>query len=278
MEKDKALGMFMGLFIGDALGAPNEFIRPEKIEKRITQMVGGGVLDCDIGEWTDDGAMAMAIAEAYLIKGRFAPDEIADNFISWRKTGRFGTRDHVFDAGRTCTTSIARMTTSLPYAGSTDPSASGNGSIMRVAPIVLFNHHNRDAAVAQSVAVSLMTHGNADTVNYITAFVSELYAGEKLAVNDRLRGYNGRAYGSIMYAYATAWECVHNNTCFKHAVEDAINRGNDADTVGAVTGMLAGRVYGFKDIPKRWLRDLMMTETLQRTAEKLYSMGDLYAS
>lgn len=278
MEKDKALGMFMGLFIGDALGAPNEFIRPEKIEKRITQMVGGGVLDCDIGEWTDDGAMAMAIAEAYAIKGRFAPDEIADNFITWRKTGKFGTRDHVFDAGRTCTTSIARMTTSLPYAGSTDPNASGNGSIMRVAPIVLFNHHNRDAGVAQSVAVSLMTHGNADTVNYITAFVSELYAGEQLAVNNRLRGYNGRAYGSIMHAYSTAWECVHNNTCFKHALEDAVNRGNDADTVGAVTGMLAGRVYGFKDIPKRWLRDLMMRDTLERTAEKLYSMGDLYAS
>lgn len=275
MTKDQALGMFMGLFVGDALGAPNEFVRPDSIDKRITKMVGGGVHSCEVGEWTDDGAMAMAIANAYIVKKRFAPDEIAFNIIDWCKTGRFGTRDYVFDIGLTCKESINRMTFDSPYMGTTRSTSSGNGSIMRVAPIVLFNHKNVHAAVAQATAVSLMTHGNDDTVNYIAAFVSELHKGAAIKANDKLRhyGHQHKGKGSIMHAYATAWECVNNNTCFRHALEDAVNRGYDADTVGAVTGMLAGRIYGYSDIPKSWLSDLVQCVELKETAKELYTLG-----
>ncbi len=66
MHQDKAIGMFMGLFIGDALGAPLEFIRPHEMTKTLTQMGGGGVHNTAEGEWTDDGAMAVAIADAYI--------------------------------------------------------------------------------------------------------------------------------------------------------------------------------------------------------------------
>lgn len=276
MTKDQALGMFMGLFVGDALGAPNEFIPEENVTTRITKMVGGGVHNCWVGEWTDDGAMAKAIADAYIVKKRFAPDEIAMNFKIWTKTGQFGTRDYVFDIGRTCREAINDMTTVRPYMGSTDPRQSGNGSIMRIAPIVVFNHKNVHAAVAQSVAVSLMTHGNDDTVNYIAAFASELHKGAAIKANDKLRQYDihqRKGKGSIMHAYATAWECVNNNTCFRDALEDAVNRGNDADTVGAVTGMLAGRIYGFSDIPKSWLSDLSQCLELKDMGEALYSLG-----
>jgi ADP-ribosyl-[dinitrogen reductase] hydrolase len=276
MTKDQAIGMFMGLFIGDALGAPNEFIREENISTRITRMVGGGVHSCEVGEWTDDGAMAKAIASAYLTKKRFAPDEIAFNFMSWRKTGHFGTRDYVFDIGSTCCEALESMTTEHPYSGSTYLRQSGNGSIMRVAPIVLFNHKNVHAAVAQATAVSLMTHGNDDTVNYIAAFVSELHKGAMIKANDKLRQYDigqTKGKGSIMHAYTTAWECVNNNTCFRDALEDAVNRGYDADTVGAVTGMLAGRIYGYSDIPKSWLSDLVQCVELKEMAKDLYTLG-----
>jgi ADP-ribosyl-[dinitrogen reductase] hydrolase len=178
MHQDKAIGMFMGLFIGDALGAPLEFIRPHEMTHTLTEMEGGGVHNTAEGEWTDDGAMAVAIADAYIGSKRFDPEAIAMNFKMWKKTGHFGTRNYVFDIGRTCSESIDRITPTHPYAGSCSYSSSGNGSIMRVAPVVLANHNCMPSAVAQGVAVSLMTHGNADTVHYIAGFVAELMSGK----------------------------------------------------------------------------------------------------
>jgi len=276
MDKDKAIGMFMGLFIGDALGAPLEFMRPHEFDK-VTDMIGGGVHSAEIGEWTDDGAMAMCIADAYKVKGKFAPNEIALNFKTWLKTGHFGTRDYRFDIGRTCFESIESMSTEQPYAGRTDTRASGNGSIMRIAPVVLANHNKPNTGLGEAIAVSLMTHGNADTVHYMAAFVAELYAGKQLdefahLIDDEYDIRKGK--GSIMYAYNAAWECVDLTFSFQDALIRAVNKGYDADTVGAVTGMLAGKHYGYSAIPKRWLNKLMKHDELLQMAETLYEMGD----
>ena len=275
MEKDKAIGMFMGLFIGDALGAPLEFMRPHEFDK-VTDMIGGGVHSAEIGEWTDDGAMAMCIADAYKVKEKFAPQEIALNFKTWAKTGHFGTRDYRFDIGRTCFESIEGMSTEQPYAGRTDSRASGNGSIMRIAPVVLANHNKPNTGLGEAIAVSLMTHGNADTVHYITAFVAELYADKQLDEFTHLidAEYDIRkGKGSIMHAYNAAWESVDLTFSFQDALILAVNKGYDADTVGAVTGMLAGRHYGYSAIPKRWLNKLMKHDELLKMAETLYEMG-----
>lgn len=274
MHQDKAIGMFMGLFIGDALGAPLEFMRPHEMTHTLTEMEGGGMHNTAEGEWTDDGAMAVAIADAYISSKRFDPEAIAMNFKMWKKTGHFGTRDYVFDIGRTCSEAIHRMDVTNPYAGSSSYSSSGNGSIMRLAPIVLANHNNMPNAVAQSIAVSLMTHGNADTVHYIAGFVAELMSGKAEDNFDYLKHYRDPyATGTIMYTYNMAWECVRETSTFEKALVKAVNMGFDADTLGAVTGMLAGRKYGLKGIPNRWLEKLMKKDELIDMAEKLYALG-----
>lgn len=276
MDKDKAIGMFMGLFIGDALGAPLEFMRPSEFEK-VTDMIGGGVHSAEIGEWTDDGAMAMCIADAYKVKGKFAPAEIALNFKTWAKTGHFGTRDYRFDIGRTCFEAIENMSTEQPYEGRTDTRASGNGSIMRIAPVVLANHNKPNTGLGEAIAVSLMTHGNADTIHYMSAFVAELYAGRQLEEFDHLFDHDyetKKGKGSIMHAYNAARECVDLTFSFRDALIRAVNKGYDADTVGAVTGMLAGRHYGYSAIPKRWTSKLMKHDELLQMAETLYEIGN----
>jgi ADP-ribosyl-[dinitrogen reductase] hydrolase len=276
VEKDNAIGMFMGLFIGDALGAPNEFLRPDELTP-IKDMVGGGVHDTAIGEWTDDGAMAVAIAEAYITKEGFDPEEIALNFKTWRKTGHFGTRNYVFDIGRTCAGAIDRMTVGYPYAGGTDKWSSGNGSIMRLAPIMLANHNCMPLAIAESVAVSLMTHGNKDIVQNTAAFVTETMTGSYYTFFDRLKNFNTRELntkGSIMHCYKMAYESMNRGLSFEDAVLYAVNKGFDADTVGAVVGMVAGRIYGYSSIPKRWTRNLVKHDELMVMAEKLYKLGE----
>lgn len=276
MDKDKAIGMFMGLYIGDALGAPLEFLRPHEFD-RVTDMIGGGVHSAEIGEWTDDGAMACCIADAYIVKKKFAPAEIALNFKTWAKTGHFGTRDYRFDIGRTCFEAIENMSTEQPYEGRTDSRASGNGSIMRIAPVVLANHNKPNTGLGEAIAVSLMTHGNADTIHYMSAFVTELYAGRQLEEFEHLFDHDydmKKGKGSIMHAYNAAWECVDLTFSFRDALIRAVNKGYDADTVGAVTGMLAGRHYGYSAIPKRWTSKLMKHDELLQMAETLYEQGN----
>jgi ADP-ribosyl-[dinitrogen reductase] hydrolase len=220
--------------------------------------------------------MAVAIADAYIVKQGFAPNEIALNFMTWRKSGHFGTRNYVFDIGRTCSTSIDRMTTEHPYAGGTDRYASGNGSLMRLAPIMLANHACIPMAIAESVAVSLMTHGNKDIVQYTAAFVTETMLCDMAQDFNKLRHFSTReskTTGTIMHAYVQAWRSVSMTDSFEDALVDAVNRGYDADTVGAITGMLAGRKYGYSAIPKRWLDKLVKRDELLAMAEALYKLG-----
>lgn len=275
MTEDQAVGMFVGLFVGDALGAPLEFINPADIKDTHDCMTGGGVHNTSRGEWTDDGAMALAIAQAYVDnKGKYNPCSIVTNFKDWKQSGKFGTRDYVFDIGATCSSAIQRMTVLHPYAGGADEYDSGNGSVMRLAPIVIANKHDFGRAVAQSTAVSLMTHGSSSVVDYTAQFVHDLFYGDIPAKTSPLR-YKPRAIesGSIMHTCNMAWSSIETFGDFETILIEAVNYGRDADTVGAVTGMLAGRIYGYKAIPKRWLKPLHQHDKLVRIAKELYALN-----
>lgn len=277
MTRDEALGMLVGLFVGDALGAPLEFIPTEKVSFT-TEMIGGGAHNTAIGEWTDDGAMAMAIADAYVKHKRFVPSIINQNFKQWRNNGKFGTRDYCFDIGTTTDEALASSTNKRPYGGSGDDMASGNGSIMRAAPTIIANHRNLGQCIGQSVATALLTHGSADTVNYMSAFAHEMYEGKMLPEYAMLRQWTtnrpDKGGGSIMHAYITAWRYATRYKHFEDAVIGAVNLGYDADTVGAVTGMVAGRLRGYSNIPERWLEDLYNHDQIVAIGNMLYDLEE----
>lgn len=274
MQKDKAIGLFMGLFIGDALGAPLEFTKPQGALPT-TEMVGGGWLNTAPGEWTDDGAMAMCIASSYLHYKRFYPENIFSNFKSWKNTGKYGTRNYCFDIGRTTAAAIGRATSACPYGGSSDDDDSGNGALMRIAPIIVFNSVSQRRAIAQGTAVSLMTHGSALSVEYVSAFIADVYTGliRKQDTSRLCKSGLLSKDGSVMYTYAFSHKCVAETSSFEEALVAAVNNGGDADTNGAVTGMLAGAKYGYSNIPQRWLDKLVAKDMLLDVAERLYTLG-----
>jgi ADP-ribosylglycohydrolase len=70
---DIALGIIVGAAVGDALGAPLEFLLPRNRENWVVDMIGGGVLKWKPGETTDDTAMSLAIAEMYIEKKSLPP-------------------------------------------------------------------------------------------------------------------------------------------------------------------------------------------------------------
>jgi ADP-ribosyl-[dinitrogen reductase] hydrolase len=272
MIKDQAIGMFIGTAIGDALGAPLEFTEPNTGHP-LTEMVGGGFHDTAVGEWTDDTAMMVCIADAYINFKTFAPKVISNNFRDWKYYGTHGTRDNCFDIGRVTSDALSSIQGSRVYGGSTEYMTSGNGSIMRMAANVVVNHRCMAMAVGESVATALITHGTKDTVQYVSALVEELFIGKSLPFYDKLRVKGAtKVDGSVQGCYASAWDSIKKTTTFEDAVVHAINKGGDADTVGAVTGMIAGRIYGYSAIPQRWLDKLVKHDELLGMAEDLYNL------
>ncbi len=246
MTDDQASGMWWGLFVGDAMGVPLEFTQPN-YGKPVTTFTSGGVHKAAVGEYSDDGAMALAIADAYTTQKRFCGSTIQQNFIDWSQTGVFGTRvgEPAWDIGNTVKRSLrAVRNIQRPYAGSTMADTSGNGCIMRMAPCIIWNRNNLSAAIGESVAQALLTHGSSDCITYTAALAHELWEGKALPQYDHLRNRSINNSGYVADTYASAWHSVKTTKSFHAAIVDAINRGEDADTVGAVTGMIAGRIYG----------------------------------
>ncbi len=245
MTDDQAAGMWWGLFIGDAMGCPLEFTKPN--DRRIVKtFTSGGVHKVQAGEYSDDGAMALAIADAYITQGRFCGSTIQQNFIDWMEKGVFGTRpgEPAWDVGMTVQKSLkAVRNIQRPYAGSTMTDTSGNGCIMRLAPCIIWNRHNLSAAIGDSVAQALLTHGSSDCITYTAALAHELWEGKPLPQYDHLRDRPINNSGYVADTYASAWYSVKRTNSLHAAIVDAINRGDDADTVGAVTGMIAGGIY-----------------------------------
>ena len=270
MTKNEAMGMFIGLFVGDSMGAPLEFTKPNT-GKPVTTMIGGGVHGMAVGEFSDDGAMALAIADAYIQEEGFNATAIQRNFIDWYQTGKFGTRTNACDVGITVAGALNRVRSlDHPYAGSTDPMTSGNGCIMRMAPCIVWNRKSLSGAIGDSVAQAILTHGSADSIKYTAALAHELWVGRPLGEFDEFRNRPIRNSGYVADTYASAWHSAITTSSFDEALVDAINRGGDADTVGAVTGMICGRMYGFNSIKKSSLEILKLDEIVQTFNDMYY--------
>jgi ADP-ribosyl-[dinitrogen reductase] hydrolase len=270
MTAEQGLGMWAGLFYGDAMGVPLEFTKGDPANP-VTTLTSGGVHNASVGEWSDDGAMALAIAHAYIDQGGFCGASIMRNFIDWMHNGTFGTRpgQPAWDVGITVAGALSRaeVDTLVPYRGSTEAKYSGNGSIMRLAPVILWNRKNLGKAIGESVAQALLTHGSSETITYVCALAHELWEGEPLPQYNNLRRRPISNSGYVADTYASAWHSVLKTSSFEEAVINAINRGDDADTVGAVTGMIAGRKYGFKAIHD--FNKLLRHTDLQKIGQRL---------
>ncbi|MDQ3023642.1 MAG: ADP-ribosylglycohydrolase family protein, partial [bacterium] len=87
---DQFRGCLLGLACGDALGAPLEFLSAAEVAAKhgtVTEMLGGGWLNLRPGQVTDDTQMTLCVAESYIENGGFAPQDIADRFVEWYRTG-----------------------------------------------------------------------------------------------------------------------------------------------------------------------------------------------
>ena len=287
--RDRAVGALLGLAVGDAVGAAIEF-SPKPRYAVLDDMAQGGPHRLQRGQWTDDTAMALALADSLALAPGLDPADLVRRFLDWRDTGAYSCTGTCFDVGSATSAALERFRrTGDPLAGSDAPDASGNGALMRLAPVAI--RHWRDRAVLQQVAAAQTrtTHGAPATLAASAAFadlpadaIAGLSLPEVLAstVAGRIEGgwrglHRDAVEGSgwvVQSLQAAVW-AVSRTTDVRSAVLLAVNLGDDADTTAAIAGQLAGAVYGAAAIPPGWLEALAWRERLVHVARQLFDAG-----
>ncbi len=292
--RDRYVGALTGLAVGDAIGTTVEF-SPRGSFKPVTDMTGGGPFGLQAGQWTDDTSMALCLAESLLTKGGFDPADQLGRYLNWWRWGYLSATGSCFDIGITVREALARFERSgEAYSGSPDPMTAGNGSLMRLAPVVLFAHPDLENIHQFAADSSRTTHGAAEAIECCQLFaevISRALAGKpkhqlleglafvpqeaKVAaiaggtfISKAESDIRGTGY-SVASLEASLW-CFFDTDSFEDAVLRAANLGDDADTTAAIVGQIAGAYYGASAIRADWVGKLSMRAEIEEMAVKLY--------
>ncbi len=265
---NRALGAYLGFACGDALGATVEFMSPKQIQQRYgvhRDMIGGGWLALEAGQVTDDTQMSLALGQAIIDHQGWNVRAVADSFVAWMASDPP-------DIGNTCRRGITRYRDSGEPFGLPRDDDAGNGACMRNLPVVLATLNRPDCFSDWSLQQSHITHNHplSDAATLMLGrIVNRLISGqgtdackqeaECLIGQHREFAYSpypGSASAYIVDTVQTVLHCFFSTDSFESCLIATVNQGGDADTTGALAGMLAGAKYGVEQIPERWLKQL----------------------
>ena len=269
--RDRAVAAYLGLAIGDALGATVEFMTPREIREHHgihRNILGGGWLRLPKGRVTDDTEMSLALGRAILERDGLDAQAIAEAFSDWM-------RGKPVDIGHTVRRGISLYrrtgTTEVPE----HEYDAGNGACMRCLPVALYTLGAEPEAVDRANRLQAhVTHHNSlsdlGTLSVIRMTQTALLGGSledvrlladalveaepRFAFDGERRQDNPGGY--IVETLRAVFQALFATDGFESALIDVVNRGGDADTTGAILGMIAGALYGFEGIPRRWLKAL----------------------
>ena len=172
---DKVKGALTGLACGGAVGATLEFEKRGTFEP-IKDMVGGGPFRLKAGEWEDDMSMALCLANSLVIKRGFDPVDQMNRYCNWYNNGYMSSNGICFDIGNAVENALTRyLESGDPYSGSADAMSSGNGSIMRLAPIPIFFISNYEDCIKYAGDSSKTTHGSEECIESSKLFSSLIF-------------------------------------------------------------------------------------------------------
>src|SRR3954468_14277776 len=145
--RERYRGALLGLATGDAVGTTVEF-SPRGAFPPVTDMTGGGPFSLVPGQWTDDTSMALCLAASLSEKGEFDARDQMDRYCAWMQNGYMSSTGRCFDIGVTTSGALRQyLNTNEPYSGLSDPRGSGNGSLMRLAPVPMFYYPDIEEAI-----------------------------------------------------------------------------------------------------------------------------------
>ena len=316
---NRILGSLVGLAVGDALGASVEF-RPQQYlaAHPIRDMMGGGTWGLQAGQWTDDTSMALCLASSLITQNGFNPYDQLVRYKWWYKYGYLSSTGKCFDIGHATRNSLEEFSRrqehlredlnlwteddvdrlSYKYINQiqfdvncSKEDASGNGALMRLAPVPLFFYQSPLLAVEYSGRSARLTHGSTvavDACRYYGALIVAAINGEskddilsnqfcsthrqwfhsrtlhpdinRVAQGSfkKRGGYKDgiRGKGHVVWALEAALWAFWSTDSFADGALNAVNLGDDTDTTAAIYGQLAGAYYGYDKIPCQWRAQL----------------------
>jgi ADP-ribosyl-[dinitrogen reductase] hydrolase len=290
---DRVTGCLVGLAVGDALGAPVEFKRRGTFAP-VTGMRAGGYFRLPAGAWTDDTAMALCLAQSLLAVPDFSELDLLERFWRWLEHGENTSTGRALGVGQNTFRTLSNFRRTGALAAPPNGNRSdGNGALMRMAPVAC--RYWRKPELARSIAVrqSRTTHHSAlseAACELQAELLTGLIAGsrwddcvasvrqetwppeiEAILARDWLAMADAdvNASGYVVNTLEAALWATHTSEGFSEAVLKAVNLGDDADTVGAVTGQLAGARFGMASIPPEWFAQLVDGEVIKEIGLKL---------
>ena len=295
-------GCLMGLAVGDALGTTLEFNRPGSFNP-IDDIVGGGPFALKAGYWTDDTSMALCLAESLIVNNCFDANDQIQRYLRWYHNGYMSSTGSCFDIGNATREALEHYSSSgNPFSGSTDPYSAGNGSIMRLAPVPLFFSSDPELAMHYCAESSRTTHGAEECID-ACRFLGSLIIGavfhepkenlleanyhpvknywDRYPLSDRIREVASGSYkkknppeiqnsGYVVKSLEAALWAFYHSSSFKEGALLAVNLGDDADTIGAIYGQLAGAFYGLEGIPQKWREIVHEKDLILDMGAKIY--------
>lgn len=287
--QNRQRGCFFGLAIGDALGTPVE----KKIAGTFPIVTGyrdGKPRRSKAGEWTDDTSMALALADS-LANGHCMKDQL-DKYVDWYKNGKYTTAGKCVGMGGTTRQSLEDYIKTGQLESSLIETR-GNGSIMRLAPVVI--KYAYDENLVNIASKSSATTHNSPVCKSACEYMAVVLAGvlhglpkwfvldkdwektKKLELHEEIRAI---ADGNFITEQATGdfnvvsslhsalWAFATGDS-FEDIVLKAVNLGNDADTTAAIAGQFAGAFYGYNAIPERFIEGLAGKEMIEEYLDKI---------
>ena len=304
-------GLLFGIAIGDAMGVPVEFMSRKHLQANpVTCMRAFGTHHQPAGTWSDDTSMSMLLVEQ-LIEG-YEVQKLANRFCKWYQYNEWTPHGQIFDMGistRNAMDKLAKDVSAL-QSGEYDDYSNGNGSLMRILPLAIYLQNRPiDERFRVVREVSSITHAHIRSVIgcfFIVEFVINLlkdkdkcdaYYETQNLVRDYLHLIDVKTseielYNRILFddisctpqediyssgyiihtLEASLWAFLTTDN-FKDAVLKAVNLGDDSDTVGCVTGGMAGLFYGFEQIPSEWVEVLAKRENIEELCKAFLAVG-----
>lgn len=303
-KENRLHGLFIGGVVGDAFGSPYEFKRLGSYT--ITEeMEYNGVFNLPAGSFTDDSSMMLCLAQSLIDMKRFyAPDQMS-KYAKWMLHGYMSSNDEkgCFDVGRQTKTAILEYIRDVHkdkqtdgYYGSVQPIHSGNGGIMRLAPIMIYFHKDVDGGLVHARNSSRVTHGSPECIEcaWLMAFVvfmlldgrsKDAVSKRMMAISPSLREEQVRniaaqtfkkkesrhifTSGYVIHTLEAALWAFFKTETFKEGMLLLAEMGRDVDTVCCVYGQIAGAYYGYTEIPAKWIAALQKKDLVISVCCKL---------
>jgi ADP-ribosyl-[dinitrogen reductase] hydrolase len=292
--------------VGDAVGVPYEFHATHEIPplERIEMEPPVGFMrshrNTPVGTWSDDGAQALCLLASLLHCDRLDPNDLGRRLVDWYDRGYMAVDGQVFDVGIHTARVLHEIASGMPAleAGALGNQSRGNGSLMRVLPLVLWHRGSDESLVADAHLQSRVTHGDdycqiccalyclwarrileqsIDPWQQATLKLRQIYAANTpfLDILDwAIRPDDepdGRGGGYIIDCLRSA-RMIMAEPNYEMVVKAAVALGDDTDTTACVAGGIAGLRDGIGAIPTRWLDLLRGREILQPLLDALLEL------